>query len=203
MHVTSRSYSAREMAHFAHCSLTQLEYLSEIELLVPQHRGTSGQHRYDDLDLLRLQQIRIGRARGLALEEIRRWLAADARDGCSPRVPPRPAALGSLYLETEAKVETPADQHAFSSEADLLYLALAARHREGAALEAPALQRWAERHCCHINRWFCPCDAQQHLAFGRAMAVHPLHGANIERHGDTLAGFMLRVLAAQRRPLPA
>jgi DNA-binding transcriptional MerR regulator len=199
MRVASRLYSAREMADFAHCSLLLLEYLCEIDLLVPQHRLDAGLHRYDDVNLLRLQQIRIGRARGLALEEIRRWLDAGAHDVGSPGLPPRrPFPHEPLYLETEAKVETPADREAFLNEANRLYVALAASRRAGDPPEDPVLVPWVERHRCHINRWFYPCDARQHVAFGRAMAGHPLHGASIERHGSALAGFMLRVLAAQR-----
>lgn len=196
MRVSSRLYSAREMADFARCSLLQLEYLTEIDLLVPVRRSRTGQHRYDDVNLLRLQQIRIGRSRGLALEEIRRWLAAGAHHADMPRLPH--AARDPLYLETEAKVETPADHAAYSEEAERLYATLAARRRGGATPEEPSLQHWAERHCCHINRWFCPCDPHQHLAFGRAMASHPLHGANIERYGTMLTTFLVRVLTAQQ-----
>lgn len=199
MRIAGRLYSVVELAQLAQCRPHELEYLSEIELLVPQHRSHTGYCRYDDVNLLRLQQIRIGRARGLALEEIRRWLAGGAHDGCAlGRLPSRAPLRAPLYLETEAKVEGPADRMAFASEADRLYAALAARQRGGAAPEDAVLRRWAERHCCHINRWFCPCDARQHIAFGRAMARHPLHAASIERHGDALAAFMLRVLAAQR-----
>lgn len=203
MRVVSRRYSARELAELAHCSLLQLEYLSEIQLLVPQHPSGVGQYRYDDLNLLRLQQIRIGRAHGLALEEIRRWLEQDAFDTCLPaRLPARSSPRAPLHLETEAKVESAADRAAFSAEAEQLYLALGARQRAGFAPDDGSLRRWAERHCCHINRWFCPCDARQHLAFGRAIASHPLHSASIERHGSALAAFMLQVLAAQRPERP-
>jgi DNA-binding transcriptional MerR regulator len=195
MRVASRLYSAREMADFSHFSLLCLEYLTEIDLLVPVRRSRTGEHRYDDVNLLRLQQIRIGRSRGLALEEIRRWLAAGAQP---VDMPCSPSAREPLYLETEAKVETLADRDAFSEEAGRLYATLAARRRGGAAPEDPSLQRWAERHCCYINRWFCPCEAHQHLAFGRAMASHPLHGATIERYGQLLAEFLVRVLAARQ-----
>ena len=201
MRVVSRLYSAREMADFAHFSLLSLEYLVEIDLLVPVRRSRTGQHRYDDVNLLRLQQIRIGRSRGLALEEIRRWLAAGAHPADMPRLPP---AREPLYLETEAKVETVADHAAFSEEAERLYATLAARRRGGARPEDPTLQHWAERHRCHIKRGFVPCEAHQHLAFGRAMASHPLHGATIERYGQLLAEFLVRVIAAHRdvAPLP-
>jgi DNA-binding transcriptional MerR regulator len=198
-----RLYSAREMADFARCSLGQLEYLQEIELLVPKQRSREGHDRYDDINLLRLQQIRVGRARGLALEEIRRWL-----DGCALGISAHrsleerslsaasAAAASPLYVETEVKVETLADREAFQREATELYATLSARRRAGAAPSDGRLRRWTERHCCHINRWFCPCERREHLAFGRAIASHPYHAASIERFGRDLPAFMLSVLEA-------
>jgi DNA-binding transcriptional MerR regulator len=200
MRIAARLYSAGEMARLARCSLTQLEYLSEIQLLIPKLRSRPGQHRYDDVNLLRLQQIRMGRARGLALEEIRRWLDDGAFGGGSPEaLPPGFMPREPSQLETDAKVETPADQRAFSNEASQLYVALSARRGAGVAPEDPDLRRWTERHCCYINRWFRPCDARQHAVFGRAMLCRPLHVASIERHGPELAAFMLQVLEAQRQ----
>lgn len=202
----SRLYSARELADFARFTTTELEYLREIGLLVPRRESPSAGVRYDDLNLLRLQQIRIGRARGLALEEIRRWieragtalpqpvgaLAVSALDAASVARP--------LYVETEAKVETPADRVAFQREAAELYAELAALRAEGAAPFDAALQRWAERHSFHISRWFCPCDARSHAAFGRAIVSNRELAMDIERHGPELGAFMLRVLEA-RSPL--
>jgi DNA-binding transcriptional MerR regulator len=198
--IASRLYSAREMAGFARCTLAQLEYLSEIELLVPRARSREGRQRYDDEDLLRLQQIRIGRARGLALEEIRRWLASCALGGsCHDELPARPSvavAKSALYVETEVKAETDADRVAFQREAGALYAALSARRRAGVAPALAELQAWTEWHCCHINRWFRACDPTEHVAFGRAIADSPYHSAHIERHGRDLTSFMLSVLEA-------
>jgi DNA-binding transcriptional MerR regulator len=198
--IASRLYSPREMASFARCTLAQLEYLSEIELLVPSARSREGRQRYDDEDLLRLQQIRIGRARGLALEEIRRWLDARALGAsCHDGLPVRPSALtakSALYVETEVKAETDADRVAFQREAGALYAALSARRRAGVAPVDAELQAWAEWHCCHINRWFRACDPADHVAFGRAIADSPYHCAHIERHGRDLTSFMLSVLEA-------
>jgi DNA-binding transcriptional MerR regulator len=196
----ARLYSPREMAGFARCTLAQLEYLNEIELLVPRARACDGRQRYDDEDLLRLQQIRIGRARGLALEEIRRWLAAAALDGsCHDGPPAKPCARSSrcaLYVETEVKAETDADRVAFQHEAGALYATLSARRRAGVAAADAELQAWTEWHCCHINRWFRACGPAEHVAFGRAIAESPYHSAQIERHGKHLTSFMLSVLEA-------
>jgi DNA-binding transcriptional MerR regulator len=201
MSMSGRYYSQRELAELARCSLGQLEYLREIRLLVPARRTGEGAFCYDDVNLLRLQQIRVGRARGLALEEIRRWLARDpsgsmlATRGSSALSPAR--ACSALYVETEVKVETNEDRDAFKEEAAALYASLSARRRAGMEPVDERLQAWAERHCCHINRWFCPCDGERHVAFGRAIANNPYHCASIERHGRNLAAFMVSVLEAQ------
>jgi DNA-binding transcriptional MerR regulator len=202
MRISGKLYSAREMADFARCSTAQLEYLKEIGLLVPTERSRDGLDRYDDVKLLRLQQIRVGRARGLALEEIRRWLER-APQATLPREVPTGAALpvasaaNALYVETEVKVETDEDCDAFQHEAADLYSALSARRRSGMAPVDTRLYAWAERHRCHIDRWFCPCDARRHVAFGRAIVNNPYHCASIERHGRNLASFMVSVLEAQ------
>jgi MerR family transcriptional regulator, thiopeptide resistance regulator len=55
-------------------SVRALHHYDEIGLLVPRGRTAAGYRLYDDEDLLRLQQILIGRELGLPLEEIRRSL---------------------------------------------------------------------------------------------------------------------------------
>ncbi|HTV20403.1 MAG TPA: TipAS antibiotic-recognition domain-containing protein [Polyangiaceae bacterium] len=204
MRIAPKLYSPRQMTMFARCSLAQLEYLSEIELVVPCTRTRDGQPRYDDEDLLRLQQVRIGRAHGLALEEIRRWL-----DACSHAFPEHQQPLNRkrraqtrLYVETEVKVETDADRVAFQREARALYAALSARRCAGVAPADAELRAWTEWHCCHINRWFAACDPDEHIAFGRAIADNAYHSANIERHGKELTSFMLSVLEAHTPRAP-
>lgn len=70
---TSR-YKVREVARVAGVSVRTLHYYDEIGLLVPSGRSAAGYRLYDDGDLLRLQQILIGRELGLTLEEIRKSL---------------------------------------------------------------------------------------------------------------------------------
>src|SRR6185295_7549546 len=73
-----RTYRVSEVAQTSGISVCALHYYDEIGLLVPKGRTGAGYRLYDDDDLLRLQQILIGREQGLALEEIRRSLD-DAR----------------------------------------------------------------------------------------------------------------------------
>jgi DNA-binding transcriptional MerR regulator len=69
-----RSYQVKEVAQIARVSVRTLHHYDEIGLLVPRGRTDAGYRLYDEDDLLRLQQILIGRELGLALEEIRRSL---------------------------------------------------------------------------------------------------------------------------------
>jgi DNA-binding transcriptional MerR regulator len=68
------SYRVKEVAQITGISVRALHHYDEIGLLVPKARSGAGYRMYDDEDLLRLQQILIGRELGLALEEIRRSL---------------------------------------------------------------------------------------------------------------------------------
>ena len=69
-----RWYQVKEVARIAGISVRTLHHYDEIGLLVPKVRTAAGYRLYGDDDLLRLQQIFIGREFGLALEEIRRSL---------------------------------------------------------------------------------------------------------------------------------
>jgi DNA-binding transcriptional MerR regulator len=69
-----RGFQVKEVATIAGVSVRTLHHYDEIGLLVPKGRTHAGYRLYDEDDLLRLQQIVIGRALGLPLEEIRRSL---------------------------------------------------------------------------------------------------------------------------------
>jgi DNA-binding transcriptional MerR regulator len=70
----ARRYRVNEVARIAGISVRALHHYDEIGLLVPSGRTGAGYRSYDDGDLLRLQQILIGRTLGLSLEQIRRSL---------------------------------------------------------------------------------------------------------------------------------
>ena len=63
-----------ELAQMTGVSVRALHHYDQIGLLVPKARSRAGYRVYDEGDVLRLQQILIGREQGLALEEIRRAL---------------------------------------------------------------------------------------------------------------------------------
>lgn len=71
---SKRVYRVKEVAALSGVSIRALHHYDEIGLLVPSGRNASGYRLYGDDDLLRLQQILIGRELGLSLEAIRRSL---------------------------------------------------------------------------------------------------------------------------------
>ena len=68
------TYKVKDVARIAGVSIRTLHYYDEIRLLVPSGRTDAGYRLYTDDDLLRMQQILIGRSLGFPLEEIRNWL---------------------------------------------------------------------------------------------------------------------------------
>jgi DNA-binding transcriptional MerR regulator len=69
-----RTYRVKDIARLAGVSIRTLHHYDSIGLLVPGARTAAGYRLYTDADLLRLQQILIGRELGLSLEDIRRSL---------------------------------------------------------------------------------------------------------------------------------
>lgn len=69
-----RTYQVKEVARLAGVSVRALHHYDEIGLLAPSSRTKAGYRLYSDDDLLRLQQILIGRELGMPLEEIKRSL---------------------------------------------------------------------------------------------------------------------------------
>ncbi len=69
-----RTYQVKEVAALSGVSVRALHHYDAIGLLVPRLRSDAGYRLYVDDDLLRLQQIVIGRTLGLSLEAIRRSL---------------------------------------------------------------------------------------------------------------------------------
>ena len=69
-----RAFQVKDVARLTGVSVRTLHHYDAIGLLVPAHRTDAGYRLYTEPDLLRLQQILIGRELGLSLEEIRRLL---------------------------------------------------------------------------------------------------------------------------------
>jgi MerR family transcriptional regulator, thiopeptide resistance regulator len=69
-----RTYQVKEVAELSGLTIRALHHYDAIGLLTPSTRSAPGYRLYDDDDLVRLQQILIGRELGLSLEDIRRSL---------------------------------------------------------------------------------------------------------------------------------
>jgi DNA-binding transcriptional MerR regulator len=69
-----RTYQVKEVARISGVSVRALHHYDELGLLSPSSRSRAGYRLYSDDDLMRLQQIVIGREFGIPLEEIRRSL---------------------------------------------------------------------------------------------------------------------------------
>ena len=69
-----RTYKVADVARLSGLSIRALHHYDAIGVLVPTGRTEAGYPLYTDADLLRLQQILIGRELGLSLDAIRRSL---------------------------------------------------------------------------------------------------------------------------------
>jgi len=119
-----RTYQVKDVSRIARVSVRTLHYYEELGLLVPAARTDAGYRLYTDDDLLRLQQILIGRELGLTLEEIRRSLDDPSFD--------RMQALVAQKQHLQQRAERTRSMIA-SVDAALACLA-EARLREGGAL---------------------------------------------------------------------
>jgi len=121
---TPRTYHVGDVSRIAKVSIRTLRYYDEIELLVPRARTEGGYRIYTDDDLLRLQQILLGRELGLSLEEIRRSLDDPSFD--------RREALLAQRRQLEQRA---ADTTAMIAAVDAA-LAIASANREGGCMES-------------------------------------------------------------------
>jgi DNA-binding transcriptional MerR regulator len=76
----TRTYQIKDVAGIARVSTRTLRHYDEIGLLTPSRRNAADYRLYTDSDLLRLQQILIGRSLGLALEDIRKTIDDSSLD---------------------------------------------------------------------------------------------------------------------------
>lgn len=71
---SKKAFKVKHVAQMTGVSVRTLHYYDEIGLLTPENRTAAGYRLYGEEDLLRLQQILIGRSLGLSLEDVRRGL---------------------------------------------------------------------------------------------------------------------------------
>ena len=97
------TYRVKDVARLTGVSVRALHHYDEIGLLVPKARTEGGYRLYDDQDLLRLQQILLGRALGLSLLRIGQMLDDPKGDQRQALIEQR-AALVARAQETRAMI---------------------------------------------------------------------------------------------------
>lgn len=116
------AYKVKDVALMTGVSVRTLHYYDEIGLLTPSDRSGAGYRLYSENDILRLQQILIGRSIGLSLETIRRSLDDPAFDYAR-----------SLRRQREALVEKLTETHKMIAAIDATLSALEPRGEAGRA----------------------------------------------------------------------
>jgi DNA-binding transcriptional MerR regulator len=94
-----RTYRVAEVARLSGVSVRALHHYDAIGLLKPAARSGAGYRLYTEQDLLRLQQVLLGRELGLSLEEIKRSFEA-------PDYDPRQALLRHREVLTRRAEDT-------------------------------------------------------------------------------------------------
>jgi DNA-binding transcriptional MerR regulator len=144
-----RRHQVKEVAEAAGVSIRTLHHYDAIGLLVPSERSAAGYRLYTDDDLVRLQQILIGRELGLALEEIRKLLD-------DPGFDRRQALLRQRAQLAERQERTTRMLHAVDAvltamreEAHMLDLRQIFDGFDPARHEAEAKERWGDTDAWH------------------------------------------------------
>jgi DNA-binding transcriptional MerR regulator len=135
-----RTYQVKDVSRIARVSVRTLHYYEELGLLVPTARTDAGYRLYTDDDLLRLQQIVIGRELGLTLEAIRRSLDDPAFDRRRALVEQRQQLLGRIERTTAMIAAIDAALHVVEGEdMEKIFNGF-----DQAKYEAEARERWGD-----------------------------------------------------------
>ena len=118
-----KAYKVKDVALMTGVSVRTLHYYDEIGLLTPCDRTGAGYRLYAENNLLRLQQILIGRSIGLSLEDIRRSLDDPAFDYAR-----------SLRRQRDALVEKLTQTHKMIAAIDATLSALETQDNAGRAV---------------------------------------------------------------------
>lgn len=127
-----------------------LHHYDELGLLVPRQRTDAGYRLYDDEDLLRLQQILLGRELGLSLEEIGRSLDEPGFDRRRQLVAQR-AELMKRAEQTAAMLRA-VDSALARLEGTTTHMKDIFEGFEPSRYEAEAEQRWGQTEAFRESR---------------------------------------------------
>jgi DNA-binding transcriptional MerR regulator len=140
-----RTYQVSEVAQITGVSVRALHHYDAIGLLVPKERTDAGYRVYDQDDLLRLQQILIGREQGLALEAIRRVLddpqfdRAQALQAQKRELQARARRTDAMIRAVDAALSMLEDEGGSTMDLKQLFDGF-----DPAAYEAEAKERWGD-----------------------------------------------------------
>lgn len=170
---TQRSYSIGQTARLSGVSVRTLRFYEEIGLLCPSGRTAAGYRVYSQANLLRLQQILIGRSLGRPLEEIRHSLDAPDFDHAAALRRQR-QLLQSRASETAAMLRAvEAALVALETENGDLLMKSLFEGFEPSQFESEVKERWGESESYKENARrmarYSPADLQQMQAEADAL----------------------------------
>ena len=91
------------------------------------------------------------------------------------------------------------------AEAEDVMARLSALLEEGAQAASRAARELAEKHRCHIDRWFYPCSHAMHAGLADMYTADPRFMEHFEKRGEGLAAFFREAIlanSARRRNAP-
>jgi len=206
-----RTYRIGEVAALAGVSVRSLHHYEDIGLLCPSGRTAAGYRLYTDQDVLRLQQILIGRRLGLSLEDVRRMLddpevdqrqlLLKQRQQLLQQARATAAMIRSIdaalaFLNGQRSNERP--QHAVAT-MDMKQIfdgAAAAAFQEERRPDEVQVMDLAEQHRMLIDRWFYPCSSQMHAGFAAMYEADRRFADNIDRYAAGLTVFWSAAIRA-------
>jgi MerR family transcriptional regulator, thiopeptide resistance regulator len=145
--VAAKLYQVGDLALLAKVSVRTLHHYDAIGLLTPTARSGSGYRLYTADDLLRLQQIHIGRSLGMSLEQIRRMLddpGFDQREALLDQRRKLQARLNdthAMIAAIDAALHTLEDREATDMNPQALFNGF-----DPSAFEAEVEARWGDTH---------------------------------------------------------
>lgn len=170
-------------------SVRALHHYDSIRLLSPCGRTAAGYRLYSETDLLRLQQILIGRELGLSLEAIRRSLD-DPKFG-------RRRALREQRGQLLRRAEHVAEMiRAIKEEASAIYRDAYAALQSGKRPGDPEDMDIAERHRFSIDRSFYPCSVKMHCGLAGLYERDKRFAEAIDQAGPGLTPFLSAAIRA-------
>jgi MerR family transcriptional regulator, thiopeptide resistance regulator len=150
-----RTYRVADVARQSGVSIRALHHYDAIGLLVPTGRTDAGYRLYTDADLLRLQQILIGRELGFSLEEIKRSLNDPRFDHRRAlveqrrRLEAKARALGDMLRAVDAALDAVgSDPTGGTMDMKELFNGF-----DPSAYEAEAKERWGDTDAYRESTW--------------------------------------------------